>query len=44
MKSCYTYIYLLVGNIETNIHSEQPLYLLTKTCKYGGRVFGTEVV
>ena len=27
---------------ETNIHLEQAFYLLTKTWKYGGCVFGTE--
>ena len=34
---------LLVGKMETNIHLEQPFYLLTKTWKYGGSVLGTEV-
>ena len=27
----------------TNIHLEQPFYLLTKTWKLGGSVFGTKV-
>ena len=31
------------GKIETKIHLEQPFYLLTKTWKYGGSVFGTQV-
>ena len=29
--------------IETNKYLKQPLYLFTKTWKYGGSVFGTEV-
>ena len=29
--------------IKTNIHLEEPFYLLTKTWKYGGCVFGSEV-
>ena len=32
------YFLLLVEKIETNIHLEQPFYLLTKTWKYGGSV------
>ena len=28
---------------ETNIHLDQPFYLFTKTWKYDGSVFGTEV-
>ena len=35
--------FLLKENVETNIHLEQQLYLLTNTWKYGGIVFGTEV-
>ena len=26
---------------ETNVHSEQPFYFLTKTWKYGCGLFGT---
>ena len=29
--------------IETNVHLEQPFYLLTKTSKYGGSFFGIDV-
>ena len=31
------------GKNETNIHLEEPFYLLTKTWKYGGCVFGPAV-
>ena len=36
----------LVEKIETNIHLEQPFYLLTKTWKYmnGGSVFGIDIL
>ena len=37
------YITLLVEENETYKHIEQQFYLLTKTWKYGGSVFGTEV-
>ena len=38
------YLFFYNGEkIETNIHLEEPLYLLTKTWKYGGCVFGSEV-
>ena len=38
------YIILLsVEKIKTNLHSGQPFYLLTKTWKYDGSVFATEV-
>ena len=30
--------------LKTNIHLEQHLYLFKKIWKYGGSVFGTEVV
>ena len=35
--------FLLVEKFETNIHKEQPFYLLTNTSKYDGSVFGTGV-
>ena len=37
-------LFFYIGEqIETNIHLEEPFYLLTKTWKYGGCVFGPEV-
>ena len=37
------YLFFYIGKkIETNIHLEEPFYLLTKTWKYGGCVFGPE--
>ena len=46
-KFCISYKHVcnfcVDGKIETNIHLEQPFYLLTKTWKHGGSVFGTEV-
>ena len=36
-------IFVLVEKIETNIHLEQPFYLLTNTWEYSDGVFGTEV-
>ena len=46
-KFCHSYkhvfIFYIGEKIETNIHLEEPYYLLTKTWKYGGCVFGLEV-
>ena len=46
-KFCITYkdvcIFVLVEKLETNLHLEEPYYLLTKTWAYGGSVFGTEI-
>ena len=39
MHVCFFY---WADKIENNIHLEQPFYLLTKTWKYGGSVFGTD--
>ena len=35
---------LFVERGETNLHQEQPFYVVTKTWKYGGGVFGTDFV
>ena len=39
----YVLFLILVEKIKTNIHLEQPFYLLTETWKYGGCVFCPEV-
>ena len=36
-------MFFIGGKNETNTQLEQPFYLLTKTWKYCGSVFGTEV-
>ena len=35
--------FFIGGKIETNIYLAQPFYLVTKTWKYGGSVFDTQV-
>ena len=44
-RSIYKHVCIFSGekHKQTNIHLQQPFYLLTKTWKYGGRVFGKEV-
>ena len=37
------HVFFYGGQIESGIHFGYLFYLLTKTWKYGGSVFGTEV-
>ena len=38
----HVFIFYIGETIETKVHLEEPFYLLTKTCKYGGCVLGPD--